>query len=155
MPSLDDDQLKRLIDACRGRDLRDRRDEAILRVMIETGLRAGEVVAMQVPDVDLARGTALIRRGMGGKGRTVPIGPHAGRALDRYVRARRRATASRSTQVSSAGTFEDEVDPDRRPTPEERRRRADNARKAFYTALAIRSAQARRDHAAAQRGVER
>jgi integrase/recombinase XerD len=24
---------------------------------------------------------------MGGKGRTVPIGPHAGRALDRYIRA--------------------------------------------------------------------
>jgi integrase/recombinase XerD len=30
-----------------------------------------------------------VRRGKGGKGRIVPLGPHSVRALDRYVRARR------------------------------------------------------------------
>ncbi len=57
--------------------------------MLETGARAGEVVAPLLADVDLAGGTVLIRRGKGGEDRTAPIGPHAGRALDRYLRARR------------------------------------------------------------------
>jgi len=86
---LDDDQLKTLLAVCTGPDLRDRRDEALVRLMVETGLRAGEVVTMTVPDVDLARGSAVIHRGKGGKGRVVPFGPHTGRALDRYLRARR------------------------------------------------------------------
>lgn len=40
--------------------------------------------------------------------------------------------------------FEDEVDPDRTLEPVERARRAENARKAFYARLALKSAQARR-----------
>ncbi|MER5830539.1 tyrosine-type recombinase/integrase [Streptomyces sp. NPDC002130] len=86
---LDDDQLRALIKACKGNDLRDRRDEAIVRLMAETGVRAGEVVGMSVADIDLKRCEVVVRRGKGGRGRTVPIGPHAARAVDRYVRARR------------------------------------------------------------------
>jgi len=89
VPALDDHQLKALLAACKGPALRDRRDEAIVRLMIETGVRAGEVVAMQLDDVHLPGGTVVVRRGKGGKGRTVPIGPHAGRSLDRYLRSRR------------------------------------------------------------------
>lgn len=40
--------------------------------------------------------------------------------------------------------FEDEVDPDRVLSPTERQRRADHARKAYFTRLALKSAQARR-----------
>jgi integrase len=57
--------------------------------MIETGARAGEVVNIAVTDVNLTAGTVVIRRGKGGKGRTVPIGPQTTRALDRYLRLRR------------------------------------------------------------------
>jgi integrase len=57
--------------------------------MRETGARAGEVVEMTLEDLDLAAGTAVIRRGKGGKGRVVPVGPHAANALDRYLRLRR------------------------------------------------------------------
>jgi integrase len=53
---LDADELKRLIKACAGTTLRDRRDEAIMRLMAETGARAGEVVAMTVDDIDVRRG---------------------------------------------------------------------------------------------------
>ncbi|MGW0759454.1 tyrosine-type recombinase/integrase [Streptomyces sp. NPDC002814] len=90
--SLDDDQLKSLIKACSGKDLRDRRDEAIIRLMIETGARAGEVVSMALDDVNLHDGGAVIRKGKGGKGgkgRAVPFGPQTGRAIDRYLRLRR------------------------------------------------------------------
>ncbi|MFW5471063.1 tyrosine-type recombinase/integrase [Knoellia sp. CPCC 206435] len=93
---LSDDQLRRLLAACQPPTgatpqvaLRHRRDEAIVRLMLETGARAGEVVAMALEDLDLAAGTAIIRRGKGGKGRVVPVGPHAAKALDRYLRLRR------------------------------------------------------------------
>lgn len=56
--------------------------------MVETGARAGEVVGMAVADVDLTAGTAVVRRGKGGKGRVVPFGPQTARAIDRYKRLR-------------------------------------------------------------------
>jgi site-specific recombinase XerD len=86
---LTDDQLKALLKACSGPAMRDRRDEAIVRLMLETGARAGEVAAMKLADIDLTAGTAVVRRGKGGKGRVIPFGPFTARALDRYVRARR------------------------------------------------------------------
>ena len=92
---LTDDELRALLKACTppkgataAEMLRHRRDEAILRLMMETGARAGEVVALELADVDAAAGTAIIRRGKGGKGRVVPFGPHTALALDRYMRLR-------------------------------------------------------------------
>ena len=86
---LTDDDLKALLASCKGKTLRDRRDEAILRLMAETGLRANEVVGLQVADVDLDRGLVIVHRGKGGKGRIAPFGPKTVAALDRYMRTRR------------------------------------------------------------------
>ena len=88
-PVLSDDELKALIKACHGNRLRDRRDEAMIRMMAETGLRSAELLALQTDDVDLAHGLAHVRRGKGGKGRLVPFGPQTARAIDRYIRLRR------------------------------------------------------------------
>lgn len=87
--ALTDDELQALIKACQGKGFTDRRDEAIVRLMAETGMRAGELAGMEITDVDLQRGLATIRRGKGGKGRYVPFGPQTGQAIDRYLRARR------------------------------------------------------------------
>ncbi|MGH3762079.1 tyrosine-type recombinase/integrase [Actinophytocola sp.] len=86
---LSDDQCRALIAACRGKEFRDRRDEALCRFMLEAIVRAGEVVGMTTGDVDLTAGSAVIRKGKGGKGRRVPFGPQTGRAIDRYLRLRR------------------------------------------------------------------
>lgn len=93
---LSDLELKALLKACippKGAEpavaMRHRRDEALVRLMFETGMRAGEAVALEVADVDLAQGVAVVRRGKGGKGRTVPFGPDAALAIDRYLRLRR------------------------------------------------------------------
>ncbi|WP_185994855.1 tyrosine-type recombinase/integrase [Nocardioides campestrisoli] len=94
-----EEQIKALIKACAGKDLRERRDEAIVRFMAETGARAGEVVGLAVHDVDVRNGTAIIRRGKGGKGRTVPFGPQTGLALDRYLRTRRGHSLSDRTDA--------------------------------------------------------
>lgn len=87
--SLTDDEVRALVKACTGKEMRDRRDEALVRLMVETGMRAGEVLALQIDDVDLVRGMVRVVRGKGGKGRVAPFGPHTGRALDRYIRMRR------------------------------------------------------------------
>jgi site-specific recombinase XerD len=87
--SLTDDELKALIAACKGRGFLERRDEAVIRLMAETGVRAGELVAMRVSEVDISRGFVTVRRGKGGKGRVVPFSPQTAQAVDRYLRARR------------------------------------------------------------------
>jgi integrase/recombinase XerD len=89
--ALDDEQLTRLVRACHGATLLDRRDEGIVRLMAETGVRAGELLAMTVADLDLDRGRATVRKGKGGKQRYLPFGSKTVAVLDRYLRARRRA----------------------------------------------------------------
>ena len=86
---LTDEQIKALIKACAGPDMRDRRDEALVRFMLETGCRSGETVAIALADVDLTAMTAIVQRGKGGRGRSVPFGPQTAKALDRYIRLRR------------------------------------------------------------------
>lgn len=97
VPVLSEPQLRALLAACTPPaderhglpSLRHRRDEAIVRLMLETGLRASECLNLHVDDVDLAERIAEIHRGKGGRGRRVPFGPEAARALDRYLRVRR------------------------------------------------------------------
>jgi site-specific recombinase XerD len=103
---LSDDELRALVKACtppKGaapkEAMRHRRDEAIVRVMLETGLRAGEVTGLELGDVDLPNGLLTVRRGKGGKGRDVPIGPDASLALDRYLRLRRTHRLAESTDL--------------------------------------------------------
>lgn len=86
---LTDEELRALLKACAGKEFRDRRDIAIVRLMLETGMRAGEVVNMEIDALDLSAQTAIIRRGKGGKGRMVPFGPQAAMAIDRYIRQAR------------------------------------------------------------------
>jgi integrase/recombinase XerD len=93
---LTDMELKAMLKACippkdatPAEAMRHRRDEAMIRLMLESGMRAGEVVALQVTDVDLAGGVATVTRGKGGKGRVVPFGSEVALALDRYLRLRR------------------------------------------------------------------
>src|SRR5574343_340250 len=87
--SLTDEQAVAMVKACQGTSFRDRRDEAIVRLMLETGLRAEEALSMTVPDTNIPGGLAIVRRGKGGVGRTVPFGVKTAAAIDRYVRMRR------------------------------------------------------------------
>ncbi|MGG5753187.1 tyrosine-type recombinase/integrase [Zafaria sp. Z1313] len=85
---LTESELKALLKACDGTDFCSRRDEALIRFMVETGTRAGECAALLTDDLNLLEGTAIVRRGKGGKGRVVPFGAQTARALDRYRRLR-------------------------------------------------------------------
>jgi integrase/recombinase XerC len=89
VPRLSAAELTALLKACHGKTFMDRRDEAIIRLAIETAARAEEILAMTVTDVDLRRGLATIRRGKGGRGRRTPFGPQTAQAADRYMRLRK------------------------------------------------------------------
>lgn len=60
-----------------------RGDRAV--IVDPTGMRRGELVELHVDDVDLPRGTVLIRQGKGKKDRVVPIGERAAAWVRRYL----------------------------------------------------------------------
>jgi integrase/recombinase XerC len=84
-----DDEVTRLLAACSGRTLACRRDEAMVRLLVDTGARRQEVGSLSVDDVSLEQRFVVIRRGKGGKGRVVPFGSKTGIALSRYLRLRK------------------------------------------------------------------
>jgi site-specific recombinase XerD len=84
-----DEDVQALLAACAGTTFEDRRDRAMVLAMADTGMRVGELVGMTVEDVDLER-RELHVVGKGRRGRLLPLGTAAARALDRYIRARSR-----------------------------------------------------------------
>ena len=66
-------QVERLLDSLAALGLRRARVAAL--IMWRSGLRVGETVALEWRDIDLAAGSLLVRRGKGGRGRTVPLHP--------------------------------------------------------------------------------
>lgn len=64
------------------------RDKAILLTLIDTGARAGELVAFDLIDLDKVTGTLIIRESKIGKGRSVFLGHRARRAVRAYLKIR-------------------------------------------------------------------
>jgi site-specific recombinase XerD len=87
VPVLSDTELTALLKACSGKEFRDRRDEAMIRLLLDCGVRVSELCGLTVDSVDLDQGMALVR-GKGNKVRPVYFSARTTRALDRYVRAR-------------------------------------------------------------------
>ena len=94
VPVLSDGQVRGLLAACSGKDFRDRRDTAIIRLFLDTGMRLEGMSGLRYntddpdsSDVDLrsrvVRITAKGRREM-----VLPIGAKTARDVDRYIRAR-------------------------------------------------------------------
>lgn len=55
VPVLSDDQLRDLFATCKGKTFLERRDFAMLAFLADTGVRVGELVALDVDDVDSRR----------------------------------------------------------------------------------------------------
>jgi site-specific recombinase XerD len=84
---LSDAEIGRLLATCSGHTLADRRDLAVLRLLLDTGMRRSELTGLKVDDVDLQDGSAIVL-GKGRRPRVVPFGRKSGQALDRYLRVR-------------------------------------------------------------------
>jgi site-specific recombinase XerD len=92
-------ELRDLVKKCQGSAFRDRRDEAIVRLMCETGARAGEMAALNVSDLDTVHGQVTIIRGKGGRARTAPFSPQTAVVCDRYLRLRRQHARADSASL--------------------------------------------------------
>jgi site-specific recombinase XerD len=88
VPVLADDELAALLKACQGPRFYDRRDEAVVRMLLDCGLRVSELCGLTTGDVDVDREMAIVT-GKGRKVRPVYFGARTSRALDRYKRIRR------------------------------------------------------------------
>lgn len=89
IPVLGDDQLTALLRACQGKDFEERRDTALVRLLLDTGGRLSEVAGLAVGDVDFDHDVILVL-GKGRRPRACPFGRKTALALDRYLRARAR-----------------------------------------------------------------
>jgi site-specific recombinase XerD len=88
VPVLTDDELAALLDACKGKGFRQRRDEALIRLLLDCGLRASELTGIDCKDLDLDAGSVLVT-GKGSRVRMAYFGARTALALDRYQRERR------------------------------------------------------------------
>lgn len=60
------------------------RDRALCLVLLDSGVRASELVALNVGDIDLKTGLVSVRLGKGQKGRTTYVGARTRKQLKRY-----------------------------------------------------------------------
>jgi site-specific recombinase XerD len=88
-PVLSAEQLGRLLKACSGTRFEDRRDVAMFRLFVDTGLRRQEMARLALEDLDRDSGllSVLLK---GDDTHLVPFGAKASRDLDRYLRLRAR-----------------------------------------------------------------
>lgn len=78
--ALDAGSLARLLASCDRRTRVGRRDFAVITLLSRLGLRAGEVAALQLQDVDWRSGELLVR-GKGGRRERLPLPGDVGEAL--------------------------------------------------------------------------
>jgi integrase/recombinase XerD len=79
----------KLLASCDRRTLVGRRDYAVLLLLARLGLRAGEVAAMRLEDLDWRAGELLVR-GKGDRHAQLPVPVNVGEALVSYLRLRPR-----------------------------------------------------------------
>jgi integrase/recombinase XerC len=84
--------LDRLLETPQSKDRLALRDRAILETLYSAGLRVSELTGLNVEDLDLDGGSAVIR-GKGKRERLVLLGKHSQRAIRRWLEARQAASA--------------------------------------------------------------
>ena len=97
--ALEPDELGSMLSTCDRRTTVGARDYAALLLLSRLGLRAGEVAALQLEDIDWRAGELTIR----GKGKSLarlPLPVDVGEALVAWLRRARRSKSARSAFVS-------------------------------------------------------
>ncbi len=80
------------------------RDRAILELLYGAGIRVGELVQLDLDNIDLCHGYVRVF-GKGGRERVVPIGKIAVQALNRYLQEARPRLAAKAVQEESKALF--------------------------------------------------
>jgi len=80
--------ILRIVKICKEGTFTGDRDIAMVLCLLDTGARASEFLAMDLEDLDQARGTILVRKGKGSKPRMVYLGKKSRRVIRKYLRHR-------------------------------------------------------------------
>jgi site-specific recombinase XerD len=86
-PYLTQAEVRSILDVCDPET--QLRDRAVLEVLYSSALRIGELVRLDLADIDFAGRALFIREAKGKKDRVVPIGRVAAKLVQRYVQTRR------------------------------------------------------------------
>lgn len=73
------DKIQQILRACKYE-----RDKAIVLTLLDSGVRASELCALKVGDLDMDTGAMIVQLGKGQKGRTVYVGPKTRKQIKRY-----------------------------------------------------------------------
>jgi site-specific recombinase XerD len=86
VPVISDDDLKKLFATCKGTSFVDRRDRALMLMLLDTGGRLSEVTNRTQDKLDLDVNVLHVL-GKGNRERPLPFGKTTAVAMDRYLRA--------------------------------------------------------------------
>jgi site-specific recombinase XerD len=98
VPIIEMDDLAALLATCRGNSFENRRDLAIMRLFVDTGMRSGELIGLTTDDIDREQSMAFVM-GKGGRHRACPFGARTADALRRYMRTRGRHPMAATTNA--------------------------------------------------------
>lgn len=94
VPVVSDADLAALLKACAGREYMALRDTAMIRIMLATGCRRGELAALRLDDVDLTNDTIKVT-GKGNRVRTLVLSGKTAQALERWLTIRKKDPAAK------------------------------------------------------------
>lgn len=79
-----EEEMELLFSACEGVDSKSLRDYALIEMLYATGTRVGELVSIELSDIDYSLGIVKVM-GKGRKERYIPFGQFAERAVKEYI----------------------------------------------------------------------
>jgi len=84
LSTLSDEEILAILRACRSTNPCEARNQTIFMLLLDTGMRIGELVNLKMEDIHMNEGYLMVL-GKGRKERIVPIGSNAQKVLQRYL----------------------------------------------------------------------
>lgn len=99
LPTLNERQCQELIDSAAPGSAAQKRDRAMLSLILGLGLRTSEIAAIQLDDIDWGAGVIAVRHSKQRRERVLPLPQPVGAAISGYLLDERPACSSRSLFV--------------------------------------------------------
>lgn len=80
---LDDSEREKLLKACK--EAKNKSLYPIVIIALSTGARLGEILKLELSDIDMARGVAILRDTKNGETRVIPIVQHCKEVLEQHI----------------------------------------------------------------------